>query len=418
METRSSARAERNGYITMFDTSMSRADDGSVDARQVMRERVERLEEEGERVNGELNVCRRELKERCKEVALLKKKITLLEKQTKDLDAYKKLNKMKSQEIEQKNISISELLKEIESSGREREALVESFKKGNHDLLEKLREAENSNSILRRNFDDLFERLEGQRDGGTGRCAGPEIVTHRSEPRKQTNEISVMADEHLRERERTGNEQRTRYNVHIVGDQLCKGVGVRLRERMGNGRILCTVRPGAKITHFLTDIDKTLDGAKDEDTILIVTGNNESGKDLSKYNYHIRNIIRKASKSKPTVYITTIKYSSVEATHLNECIYKANIELYKLAQETSNVHIIDVNYHHKRSALLELFIFSINFTHRRFHNNIDVLERQSRHKKTTTLLDEEMGAVTGSNLSFLCGGPRKQKPLPRQTQKK
>jgi chromosome segregation ATPase len=165
METRSSARAGRNAYFMMFDTSMSRSEDDPIDSKQVMRERVERLEVESEKVNGELNVCRKELKGKCREIILLKKKLANLEKQTKDLECYRKLVKRKSHEIEEKNISIKDLLKEIEESRLEKESIVEGYKKNNQDLLMKLQEAERSNFVLRCNYDDIFERLEGPKTG-------------------------------------------------------------------------------------------------------------------------------------------------------------------------------------------------------------------------------------------------------------
>jgi archaellum component FlaC len=352
METRSSARAERNGYITMFDTSMSRADDSSVDTNQVMRERVERLEGEGERVNGELNLCKKELKDKCREIALLKKRIALLEKQTNDLDAYKKLNKIKSQEIEQKNISISELLKEIESSGREREALVEGFKRSNNVLLQKLREAEKSNLVLRNNFDDLFERVEGQKDCETERNSVPKI-TQRPGPRKQTD---------------NNNQNIFKNDIFIVGDEYAKNMGTKLFHR-GVRRIQVISKPNVRFANLNNDIEDAINLATRGSTLVLIIGNNrhifeEKGYYVSK----MRSIMKTTAERGIRLLISSFHYS--KNVQRNNVIYSENCRLYDIVGEWDHVDILELN--DEKQRLHEVIDFKLKYPLKKIRNLISL----------------------------------------------
>lgn len=343
----------------MFDSSIECLEDNQTDPKQVMREKIEKLEAEGDRVRGELGVCQKQLKDKCREISVLKRKMTVLEKQTKDIEAYKRLNRKMTGGADDGRIKLDDLLKEIESLRRERETTMEQYVRNNEVIMKKLQESESANRILRSNFDDAVERLEGYQ------CYINKIDIDNCRSIPHMRRTNVAASETNSTGQPTGQPK-----IIVMGDETARGLGWRLRSRL-NDRVECLTKPGCTLENMVGNIHQSVTKASPGDTIIVLTGKNENYKNPRNYIKNLESIIELATEKKITLYINSIKYikQTLIYKNVNSLIYKINCTIYNMTNSCSNVHVIETNC---RNRLWEQIPVLLRFTAHKIPTNITI----------------------------------------------
>jgi hypothetical protein len=257
--------------------------------------------------------------------------VTLLERQARGLDSCKRLNKRKS--LDSGTGNFNDLLKEVELLKAERETVLQEYKENNDRMLTKLREAEMSNLILRSNFDDLNERLQGYKDYINGKQM------------EETNRCAPITTTKYQVYHGTGTDGNKKTfldknEIFIFGDEYAKGLGKKL---FSNGvRNLHTVsKPFAKLANLQCDIDDILDSASKGSTLILIVGNNRNLYAGSNYFNRLCNIMKVSLDRKVKLVISSISYT--KHSQKNDLVYRQNCQLYTEVSRWEHVEFLELN---------------------------------------------------------------------------
>jgi hypothetical protein len=357
-KTRSHTYKEKNLYITMYDTSQHFSDDDSTNDISVhceLRNRIVEIEEERDKLRSEIIQSKNDLITKSSEMQSLKNKIFILEKQNIKLTNLVKRNSSLEVDLLQKKLCAmkdeverwrSEMRKLIDSHTE----TVESYKVNHCIIQRKLEEAENCKQSLRSAYDYIYERLEAR---GT-RAVDEGTLSRRRSGREAAENVKMLNQTNIRKKTKSSNVKQPR--VFIVGDDTARGLGPRLQSRVKNG-VECVTRPGSRLENTVADVSSTVNKASLGDTVILLSGKNESYKHPQKYFKHLESIIELATQRNITLYINSIKY--VKNSKVNLLIYRINCKIYHMTSSSNNVHIIETN---AENTLCEQISMLLNYT--------------------------------------------------------
>jgi hypothetical protein len=337
---RKSKPKPNNLYITMFDSSQ--VDDVCEETPTFDGDEIVNCEYE--RVNDELQKCKKVLAARNSEIKMLLLQISNLENQKTELNILKDRNITMQAEMNDKQSKLNDLKELIERNKLTHRMELDMFIENENIILRKLNDATKLNENLKKSYDDIHKKLE------LTNLNKIEISKNTLSDPKMRRVVPSMMD--CNNYNDCGTNCKP--NLLIFGDDYACGLGRKLYQRIQRYNVQCISRPGSRIYSVFNEIVTAINGANRSDILMLILGNNENG--FKYYMKKIRQLLEIAHDLEITLFITTIFYG--KSNLRNQKIYGANYCLYDLASFYKNVNIIEVNGND--SKLDELMISHVN----------------------------------------------------------